>query len=107
MAAAERHRVASAPRLRGPGTRAFQRPAGAFLAGVRGGEYSGLQRYHFRAVFSCLATADEARFRETAHHHDPEEPAPLRTGVITDRRFHERRFLRNSRIPRSGTSRKD
>src|SRR5256885_13289865 len=41
------------------------------------------------------SAANEARFRETAHNYDAEKPAPFRTGVITYRRFYERRFRRN------------
>ena len=46
------------------------------------------------AILSRPAPADEARLRQAAHHHDAEEPAPLRAGFLAHGGFHAREFLR-------------
>ena len=48
------------------------------------------------AVFSRFAPADEARFRQAAHHHDAEKSAARRVRFLARGGFHERQIRGNS-----------
>ena len=57
------------------------------------------------SVFSCVATPDEARLHQTAHHYDAEEPVARKVCVVARGRIHPWPVRRNSRLARSRTRR--
>src|SRR4051812_37367944 len=95
MATPERDCPVVAAWLRGAGPGAFQRAPRKIFAGLRGRQHSGVQPNDFRAIFSRVTPADEAGLREAAHHHDSEEPASRRMGLIAGIGFHLWSLRRN------------
>ena len=76
---------AAAARLRGPGARALERPAGAVPSALRRGQHPGRRTVNAGAVFPPAAPSGPTRLPQAARRHDPQEPAPPQAGCFADR----------------------
>ena len=72
----------AAARIRGPGTGALQRPAGALPPARRRGQHPGRQPHHAGAVLPSAPPAGAADPPASAGGHDTQEPAPAAPGQL-------------------------
>src|SRR5262245_35385928 len=75
MAPAEFDRFAFAPRVRGNGARAFERPAGAFSPARRGGQHPDRLSFDAGPIFSLSQTPDAEPVEKAAGRAHSEEPS--------------------------------
>ena len=99
---------ALAPRLRGPGARALQRPAGTVPPALRRGEHPGRRADDARPVLPPAPPPGPPQLPQAAGRHDAQEPAAAQAGGLAARPPRRRPLPRRARRPdrrRSGPPR--
>ena len=93
---------APAPRLRGPGARALQRPARTVPLALRGGQHPGRQPDDPGAVLPPASPPGPAQLPQAADRDDPQEPAPPQAGRLAGRSLRDGPVPRGPRRPGRG-----